>query len=356
MIYINNQFVDFSKPDGVFKDIVAEYHKTVNDLRKKFGKFIIIRSRKEAKVNKTGLLEQLPPKTIPLKIVLGGANGSEEWLYTETFPIIKDGIAVTDTNQLIVQHGELRIDLNKKPDLAYFLTKKHSALSKGKFYVLDVEAKNRTLAEQRARDAKLNNAIYGENSQLNTDLDFLRLISKRWGIGGADKQDKFALQNQLYDIVSRSDKDKGKGRGVDEFVSDIKSSGKTDQLEIAAKVRDAIDRKVVIFDELNHKWQIDYKDGKYKDIVFVSIEDLPSKDEVLVMYMCNDNALYAQLVAAIGDDGAELVIDDEEVAVCNERDKLYKWAKALEINPLRLTNEKLRTEILAKLKELNSEK
>jgi len=352
MIYINNEFVDFGKSDGKFAEIKEDYKKEIANLKKRFGGFIVIRSKKKAKVNKTGLLEQLPPKTMPLRIVLGGDMGSEEWLYTENFPVIKDGMAIVDTNQLIVKHGELIVDLHKKPDLAYFLVKKHPFLQSGKFYVLDVESENRTLAEQRSRDSRLNNAIYGENSQLNTDISFLRLISKRWGIGGADRQDKFALQNQLYDIVSKSDKIKDSGRGVDEFISDTKSSGNTDQLEIAAKVRDAIDQNVVIFDNINHKWQIDYKDGKYKDILFVSIDDLKRKDEVLVLYMCNDSSLYSQLVAAMGTSGdVSIVIDSDEVEASNDREKLLGWSKALGIKAWQLSNEKLREAILIKLRE-----
>lgn len=352
MIYVNNEFLDFSVKNSKYSNIVTDYHKEVSILKQKFGKFIIIRSRKEAKVNKTGLLEQVAAKTIPLRITIGGANGSEEWVYTEAFPVIKEGQLTTESNQLIVKHGELLVDLDKKPDLAYFLVKKHPSLQSGKFYVLDVEAKNRSLAEQRSRDARLNSAIYGENSQLNTDLIFLRLISKRWGIGGADKQDKFALQNQLYDIVSKSDKVKG-GRGIEDFVSDIKFSGNTDQLEVAAKVRDAIDKNIVIFDIVNHKWQLDYKDGKYKDLIAVSIEDTPRKDEVLVLHMCEDTHLYAQLVAAMGGDKKEIgaVIDINEVQACDERGKLLGWAKALGINAWQLKNDKLKESILNKLRE-----
>jgi hypothetical protein len=354
MLYINNKFVELNKTTGEFSEVGKDYQEKISQLKLRFGRWVTLRSRKEAKVNATGLLEQVAPATIPLRIVIGGRNGTEEWLYTEAFPVMKDNVVIPETTQLIVLHGELTIDLDKQSDLAYFLIEKHSFCQgkKPKYYIVDEEKMARTVAEQRRLDTKLQEIIYGENSKLNVDLNFLRLVGQKWGIGNAYKLSKDALQNQLFDIVANADK-KRKGRGIDEFVKEVKSSDNTEQIKVGAVVQDAIDKKVIVFDTINKRWELNWEDGTHKPLLSMSIEDLPRKEEVLKNHMFNDTSLYAQLVVAMGGEKGEvgLVIDKEEVIACNDRNQLMGWAKALAINPYQKKNELIKQEILDKLEK-----
>lgn len=352
MIYLNAKYVDLTAevgkdPRNIYEEIAKDYQKKVEDYRKKFGKWITIKDRKQPKVNPTGLLEQVPNATIPLRISITGKGGKEEWIYTEIAPEVKDGVAKLESSQKIVQYGELLIDLDESPDLAYFLLEKHPMFKKGHYYVYDEDEIERRKAEERTNATKLDELIYGSNSRLVNDVNTLRMVAKRWGIPNADRMTKSALQNRLHDLVTESDKKKN-GRGIVEFIEDVKG-GDTDEMKVASTVRDAIDKNILVFNINNKTWQIDYGDT-LKDILMVSIEDLQRKDEALILYMQSDNAMYSRLVATMGD--AKPVINIQDVQDCDDYSKVSDWAKALGVTnfPKKKIDE-LKGLIVAKLKE-----
>ena len=223
-------------------------------------------------------------------------------------------------------------------------------LKSGKFYVLDPEKTEREKADARRKETVLNNAIYGENSQLNIDATFLRLICKRWGIANADVKSMEVLQNELYDIVSLGEKRKGQ-RSIKEFLEDIKNEDSTVTLEVSSVVRDAIDKNVLVFDEVNNRWQINYQDGSYKVVTTVTIADRPRKEEVLILTMQNDNHMFTLLKSALGFSKKEVksTVDEEAVKTTDEISLLRTYAKGLGINTFQKGKEALRAEILEKI-------
>jgi len=259
-----------------------------------------------------------------------------------------------ETNGRIVYYGEIQIDLNDSPDLAYFLLEKHEMIKTGKYKVVDETAAERQKAEDRRNATKLYEVIYGENARLNIDLAYLRLIAKRWGIGAADLQGKDALQNKLHDVVSEAEVKKKRtqgGRGIDEFIVDVRASDTNEQLKIAGNIRDAVDKGVLIFSPTEKKWQINYGDGTYKDVVAVSIDDLPHKDEVVILYMQEDNHTYSALLGAMGRDTTYVANEVDPVLVRESQaiGELRAWAKSLGIQSYQKGKDQLREEILAVL-------
>lgn len=352
MLYLNSKFIDFNNPAPEFREIADDFHKKTAKLKERFGQAVTIISRKEPKLNATGIIEPVANATIPLHIATKGANGREEWLYCEVAPEFKDGVLVPETKQKIVQYGELRIDLETDPDFAYFLLEKHSMIKRGKYVLVDNESDEKKKADKRAREVSLTSMIYGENSQLNLDLNFLRLVAKRWGVGAADGMSKPVLQNALYDQVTASENKKG-GRGIDDFLKDVKSTDNAGQLKIAGTVRDAIDSKAIVFDNVTKQWLINYQDGVSKPLMTVAIEDMPKKEEILILYLQSDNHLYSQLLAAMGGEKSVVKASIEKEAVRNTDDlsALRGYAKSLGINSFGKKKDELRVEILDKLQE-----
>lgn len=349
MLFLNNQLVNFENPAKEHKTIADDYHSKVGELRERFGKSITVLSRKKPKVNATGLLEPVSNATIPLHITVSGKNGREEWLYCENIPEIKDGVVIPETRQKIVRYGELLIDLEAEPDFAYFFLEKHEMIKREKYHILDDEAEERAKADKRMEETRLSNAIYDESSQLNIDVTFLRLIAKRWGIGNADNLSKAVLQNQLFDKVGEATKKKG-GRTLEDFLKDIKSTD-SNVLKVASTVRDAIDSNIVVFDNVDKRWLINYPDGSEKNLMSVSINDLSRKDEILILYLQSDNHLYSLLVSAMGkgEDKVQISIDKEAARNTDDMKVLRAYAKSLGINSFAKDKEAVRVEVLEAL-------
>lgn len=365
MLFINNQLVlldkqgiDPKEPKDLYETVILDYRKKLSEYRQRFGRYVILKDRKEPKINyvdgKPGLLEPVPNATIPLRLSLTGKNGKEEWVYTETTPQFKDGIVQLETNSKIVYYGELMIDLDETPDLAYFLLEKHGMIKKGVYHVVDHASDERKKAESRRNETKLFEIIYGENAKLNLDIAYLRLMAKRWGISNADAQSKDFLQNTLHDVVRAAEERKKKnreGRGIDDFISDVRTSDGNEQIQVAGHVRDAIDRGILTFDVGDKTWKINYGDGTYAVVVTVSNQDIPQKDEVVLLYMQQDNHIYSRLISAMGSDAKE-VINVETVQTTDDYAVLTKYAQSLKIKMYpRPKMDDLRGQILSKLQE-----
>jgi len=349
MLFLNNKLVNFENPAPEHQKVADDYHTKVKELKSRFGTSVTVISRKTPRVNSTGLVEPISNSTIPLNVAVIGKNGREEWLYCENIPEIKDGVAIPETRQRIVRYGELLINLEEEPDFAYFFLEKHGMIKKGKYHIVDEEATERAKAAKRIEETKLSDAIYGEASQLNIDINFLRLIAKRWGIGNADNLTKAVLQNMLFDTVGATSAKK-EGRKIEDFLKDVKGTDAS-ALKVAATVRDAIDANIVVFDQVDKRWLINYQDGTEKTLMSVSIEDLSKKDEILILYLQSDNHLYSLLVSAMGkgENKVQISIDKEAVRNTDDISALRAYAKSLGINSFAKQKEAVRAEILEAL-------
>jgi len=122
---------------------------------------------------------------------------------------------------------------------------------------------------------------------------------------------------------------------------------------VASIVRDAIDRDILFFDEVNKEWSINYQDGTSKRLLSVSIADLSRKDEALILYLQSDNHLFSLLVSAMGVRPVEMAeaIDKEAVRSTDDMNVLRRYAKSLDIKSFGVQKELLRQDILNKLHE-----
>lgn len=363
MLYVNSKFVELDKegidpkePKDLYEKVILDYRKKLSEYKQRFGRYVTVKDRREPKLNITGLLEPVPNAAIPLRLALVGENGREEWVYTEVTPQLKEGVLHLDTNSRIIYYGELRIDLQENPDLAYFLLEKHPMFKKGRYYVEDFAADERKKAEGRRNETKLFEVIYGGQARLNMDLAYLRLIAKRWGISSADTQSKDFLQNNLYDRVKTAEEKKRKskaGRGIDEFINDVRASDSNEQLQVAGHVRDAMDKNILTFDVGDKTWKINYGDGTFYNVLSVSAQDLPQKEEAVILYLQEDNSIYSKLMSAMGADKGQVtdVINPSVVRETEDYSVLRAYAKSLDIIAYQKSKEDLRIAILTKLQE-----
>jgi len=369
MLYLNAKLLELDRegidpkdPKDIYETMILDYKKKISEYRQRFGRYLTLKDKKEPKLNynpdtKKSILEPVPNVAVPLRISVAGKNGREEWVYSEVAVPIKDGIVQLEQNSKIVYYGEWVIDMDTNPDLAYFMLDKHSMIKRGQYKIEDPISDERKKAEDRRNEAKLDNIVYGENAKLNIDLAYLRLIAKRWGIAAADKQNKDQLQNALYDKVKTEEAKKRRnktGRGIDEFVNDVRASDESEQLQVAGHVRDAIDKNILVFDVGDKTWKINYGDGTYYNVFTVAVSDLQNKDEAIILYLQQDNHIYSKLISAMGTDKKDVgdVIDPMIVRETNDYNALRGYAKSLDIQAFQKTKEELRAAIMTKLQEM----
>lgn len=354
MLYINNKYLNLdAKVSDEFDAIRKDFHKKIRDLKDRFGDYVSLKSRKVPVRNPSGLLEPWKVITLPLKQVVAGANGSEEWVYTSSVPLVKDGYVVPDSLQEIIRNGELKINLDKDPDKAYFFLYKHEFIKNGTLILEDVKSDEEKKALARKREAKLNFIIYDDASSLNTDEEKLKIIARRWGVFNVDGLTPAQIKNRLYDVVIESDRNSlkdSKSRTIQDFVSDCEVDN---TVKVGAIIQEAMDSGHLFFDEDTRQWKIDYKDGGHKPVLLaVSSNEVKNKREVLIANLIMDSKALSVVENVLGKElGADAspVLDREYVEKIDNIQLLRKHAKSLGINSFAKNAETLRKEILEKM-------
>lgn len=357
MLYINNKYLNLdAKVSGdEFDAIRKDFHKKIRDLKDRFGDYVSLKSRKVPVRNPSGLLEPWKVITLPLKQVVAGANGSEEWVYTSSVPLVKDGYVVPDSLQEIIRNGELKISLDKDPDKAYFFLYKHEFVKNGTLILEDVKSDEEKKALARKREAKLNFIIYDDASSLNTDEEKLKVIARRWGVFNVDGLTPAQIKNRLYDVVIESDRNSlkdNKFRTIQDFVSDCEVDN---TVKVGAIIQEAMDEGYLFFDDNTRQWKIDYKDGGHKPVLLaVSSNEVKNKREVLIANLIMDSKALSVVENVLGKElgaSASPVLDKEYVERIDNIQLLRKHAKSLGINSFGKNAESIRKEILEKLEE-----
>lgn len=357
MLYINNKYLNLdAKVSGdEFDAIRKDFHKKIRDLKDRFGDYVSLKSRKVPVRNPSGLLEPWKVITLPLKQVVAGANGSEEWVYTSSVPLVKDGYVVPDSLQEIIRNGELKISLDKDPDKAYFFLYKHEFVKNGTLILEDVKSDEEKKALARKREAKLNFIIYDDASSLNTDEEKLKVIARRWGVFNVDGLTPAQIKNRLYDVVIESDRNSlkdNKFRTIQDFVSDCEVDN---TVKVGAIIQEAMDEGYLFFDDNTRQWKIDYKDGGHKPVLLaVSSNEVKNKREVLIANLIMDSKALSVVENVLGKElgaYASPVLDKEYVERIDNIQLLRKHAKSLGINSFGKNAESIRKEILEKLEE-----
>lgn len=356
MLYINNKYFNLDeKANDEFNEIRKDFHFRINTLKKKFGDSITLETRNKPKRNPSGLLEPWQIFTVPLKQVVKGNKGSEEWLYSESIPKMENGYVVPDTVQEIVRYGKIDINLNDQPDKAYFLLHKHIFVKNGELKLVDLAADEEKVAEEREREAELHNVIYGKHSALNLDKSKLNLIAMRWGLRGVESLTPAQIKNKLYDAVIDSDakaKKDGRYRTILDFLDDCRLDN---SVKIGAVIQEAMDKGFLVFKEDSRQWCIDYQDGGVTPVLLsISAGDLVNKREILISHLSIDYKSLEKLENVMGkkiEGSASQILDPDIIEKLDNMDALRKQAKLLGINTFQMNRDTMKKEILAKLQE-----
>jgi len=361
MLYVNNKFFNLDErvKDDEFIELRKDLHKKVSALKQRFGDWITLRSSKQPERNSSGLLEPWQNITVPLKQIVNGTNGSEEWLYTESLPQIKDGYVIPDSLQEIVRYGELRINLNDQPDKAYFYMYKHDFVKRGKLVLVDLQSDEERRAAQREREAELNFYIYNKASSLNQDAGLLRVVARRWGVVNTNTLSDAQIKNTLYDLVMEGERQNakdGKTRGIHEFGEDCKVDN---SVKIGSVVQEAMDEGFLVFVEETRQWCIDYKDGGNKPVLLaVSSQEVSSKREALIAHLSIDLKALQLLENVMGRDLSKEASPLLPVNVLERTDDfqiLKQQAKSIGINSFGMKKEDLKALLLEKAEALQQE-
>ena len=353
MLYLNGKYLDVNDKNGDMGQHARDYQDKVAKLRTTYGQWLTIKTKKEMKINPTGIAEAIPTITVPLISVVAGPNGTEEWAYSENAVVVKDGQMQLETRQFLVRNGEVTLDLNTQPDLAYYLTEKHPFMKSGKLRIHDERELARSTAEDRRLRTRVESAIYNETSTLNVNRNSLETVCKRWGITGTSSKTKDQLQNELYDRVLESEarfKKSRTGRGIQEFLEDARGNN---DMKVGAYVNEAIENGVVVFNPRALTWEVETGGAERPILVSIPATELNLKEEILIDAVLSDAKVKALLENALGrsevDPAQVLNFDIEDVRNTSDYKYMQRMGKELKLKVLGVPKEELREAIVQAL-------
>jgi hypothetical protein len=258
MIYVNGKMVDFKnrKSDYEFADIVSDYHSTINDLQNKHKGSVRFVTRRPLRVDPiTKSVRPTKAYSWPNKLKRITPNGVEEWVYSRSVATVKDGVVNSNDPYFQVTRGEVTFRTDEDPDFIYFLLH-HRAIKSGRLRIDDPEADQRQRADAMRLESRFKDMIYSENSPLYDDLDKLKVIARKWGVGGVDDKSEPALRNALFDAVQNGENKKKKGQsahGIDEFLNDFNMG---EGVKVGAAIQQAIDKEILSFNRQTNEWML----------------------------------------------------------------------------------------------------
>jgi hypothetical protein len=264
MLYINGELLNTrnKSPEYKYRDFVTAYHKTIGDLKKKFGDVLRIQTKQKMFVDKkTGFPRYPATRGLNLQASVATDHGIDEWIYSPTTLRVEDGVVkLTDPN-LLINKGEMFIDMRQNPDLAFFCIHTNKVglneHAPQKFHVVDLEGKNSEEAEQLRIEGTLANLIFTGIPESN-----LRTLAKSFGISNVDTKALDTVRIELHKKVLSDEAAKKKGgqgfRGIKEFIdsADVRFYD-----QVSAMVRDAEEKGILLYASDERKWEIHYKDG-----------------------------------------------------------------------------------------------
>jgi len=272
MLYINDELVSTrdKSESNVHHEIVKDYHKTLKEIKDKYGKQLVIETKiRPTPDAKTGMLRMPGPRGL-LLVSNMTRRLDDDTVITEELrysPHIlkkdeKTGEYKNYSPNLIITKSSHSINVNKDPDLAYYALKcgyvgLTSAEGK-KFHIYDPEEENRTKDSKRRMEGQVLSLIYTALPETK-----LRTLAKSFGVHDVNIKSVETVREDLYmKLQDNEDMKKLKPdsafRGFKEFVESAEVKYHD---QISALCSDAIEAGKLVFDENDRRWVIDYKDG-----------------------------------------------------------------------------------------------
>lgn len=224
------------------------------DFIKKQKRQVIFKVPDPNPVNSSGELEPKRSVTIPMKAIVNGDYGTEEWIYTSSTPSrSSDVIELSSAEASLLIIDELPLDPQKDFELIYFLRKISSAVRKGHIYEYDEEAKAAEFFEGTSRQDELKLAIKSLNN-----IEYLYELASSWGIEDSTSLELNSLKLKLFQrVIFYETNYSTYKRGISEFIQDVNFKG--EGMIIRNLVQTACDKRLIIKDPQTLSYH--YADG-----------------------------------------------------------------------------------------------
>ena len=269
MLYINGELLETrnKKTDYAYKEIVADYFHTLKEAKERYGQYLVLLTRVRPRKDEEGGMRFPGPRGLLLQSVVSrkledGSSVTEELRYSPVILKVIDGELRQENPGLLIHKGTFSIDIDRQADLAYYVLKCGKVGleedSGKKFNIHDPKAINKTQANSRRIEGIILNLIYTEIPEAN-----LRVLAKSWGIPDVNIKDLDTVREELFEKVEAGEQTKkkipaSKARGYNDFID---SAQVRQRDKVAALVRDAEERKSLIYDDMERRWLLDYQDG-----------------------------------------------------------------------------------------------
>ena len=340
--------IALQKTDHPLHEIAKEYTEGLKQLREQFpdGKIKFVRPgfpRKTKGVDARGrevmMVEPAIPALFPLeKKYSHPMRGEEIWSCCLQMPkLLPNGLWSIGGKKSLKVDDFYIVDLNRQPDLAYYLAYIAKYDRKGLLKIDDPKAEVRKKAAEERRMVEIKTAIW----QMLSDDEQLRKMAAAYGVNGAHTKhnggyakDADQLRFELEDQILKNEKRRGKNdfsvKGISEFLEEMKV---TDNVRLRAFIQNLIDEKKIVYKP----------DGRFrvgeKAITQVPQSEIGRKFE----WLCSFYAMPSnkdRLVELMKD-----VIDKEYLDNISD-DKDFTWiAKTLDINTAFKKKEELKSTV-----------
>jgi hypothetical protein len=290
MILVNQKQLDLSALENdqhPMHRYAEEYKAGIKQLKNDFGeaiKFVRPGFTKTVKgIDQRGKevnnMQELPaPMLAPLKARVTGKAGMEIWEYCEGSPeLLPNGLWKATGKRSVSIGDSLTVNLNKDPELAFFLYFK-SSVHRGKQIKIDDpagEAKREGDAKRAELD--LDTALYG----VLGDEEQLKVMAQAYGISGVDKKHPDSLRKELRTAVLAGDKKRRSdptSRGIKDFLEELKV---TDSVRLRSLIMTNVDNGKIVW----------FGDGKFKigerELCRVPQDALDRKQDFLCAHLLN---------------------------------------------------------------------
>jgi len=257
--------------------------------------------------------EEPKPIAVPLRAnVVHPTRGTEYWGVCQGTPyLVREGVwdigdKLSSKSKLV--KGSLTVNIQKEPDLAFFLAFKSPLITGGHWKIDDPKADIRAKGDIERANLALHTAIW----QTLGDEDTLKLIASAYGIDNVDEKEADAIRFELRDTLDKNNQLKLSDptyKGTEEFMEDLKI---TDYILLCAFVKHFLNLKAIT-------WR---PDGRYKigdkTIAQVPADWVKRKFEWLCNHLAAPNNL-EKLQSLMIDLVNEAYLDSIK------EDKIFRW-------------------------------
>ena len=245
--WFNPTLVKSEQPSGhtYYKDEFDEFIKKIEHYKNPV--VLKVRRVNKALTDSKGVPVPPPSDNFSYKQRILTAQGTETWVYQETFPDKKDG-EYKFKNLGVWVRGRMSLQKSEKERLFYLMKK--SGYLKDKLIHHDPAAIAKERAQKEEMKAKLYFHIYNQESGLAKSAPRLKELALSFGVRKVKDMGIDELRNALFEKVTAGDDLRTKG--IKAFLEALTDKPQTSK---EAQVQDAIEREIILYNSQNREWR-----------------------------------------------------------------------------------------------------